>query len=343
MNESISEEFRRALADLCTDERVRAVEAGQHAHALWEAVDALGYTDALVAEEHGGAGLSLAEAGELASAAGHAGLGHPFGETMLARALLARAGCEVERTAIAIARAQPAHDAAIVCREVSGAQLAQHVLVEAGSEWLLMPCKAASMTAGRFRPQASASLRWTSREQAVVRMARGAETAESLCSAVHAAAMAGAMARILELTLRYAGDRRQFGKAIDQFQAVQQDLAVLAEEAHASAVAARIGCAGEAALPDALLAAVAKLRACEAAAPAVAIAHAVHGAIGVTEEHMLGIFTARLHEWRAAPGTERACAERLGRGVLGADGLSLSRFVATRLAPAAATAAEARA
>ncbi|MDT4826909.1 Crotonobetainyl-CoA dehydrogenase [compost metagenome] len=150
--------------------------------------------------------------------------------------------------------------------------------------------------------------------------------------------MAGAMERVLELTVLYAGDRRQFGKAIGQFQAVQQDLAVLAEQASSTATAARIGCAGGTPLPQPLLAAVAKLRACEAAAQVAAIAHAVHGAIGVTEEHMLGVFTARLHEWRAAPGTERACADTLGRAVLADGAASISRFVAAHLAPAPDTA-----
>ena len=333
MTESISDEFRRALAHLCTDERVRAAESGQDAQALWEAVDALGYTDALVAGEHGGADLSLSDAGELANAIGYAGLAHPFGETMLARALVAHAGGHANRGAIALARAQPAQDGAIVCREVSGARLARHVLVEAGEEWLLMPCDAAAASAGRFRPHASASLRWASPDQAVLRFARGTESAETLCSAVHAAAMAGAMLRVLELTVRYVGDRRQFGKAIGQFQAVQQDLAVLAEEANSAATAARIGCAGGTPLPQALLAAVAKLRACEAARQVIAIAHALHGAIGVTEEHMLGVFTARLHEWRLAPGTERACADILGRAVLADGAASISRFVVARLAP----------
>ena len=78
---------------------------------------------------------------------------------------------------------------------------------------------------------------------------------------------------------------------------------------------------------------MAKLRACEAARQAIAIAHALHGAIGVTEEHMLGVFTARLHEWRLAPGTERACADILGRAVLADGAASISRFVVARLAP----------
>ena len=65
-----------------------------------------------------------------------------------------------------------------------------------------------------------------------------------------------------------------------------------------------------------MLAAVAKLRACEAARGVAAIAHAVFGAIGITEEHVLGFYTRRLHEWRQAPGTEAQCARLLGEAVL---------------------------
>ena len=117
---------------------------------------------------------------------------------------------------------------------------------------------------------------------------------------------------------------------------MQQELSVLAEQAHSATLAARLGCSAVGVRPDPLLAATAKLRACEAARSVCAIAHAVFGAIGITEEHVLGLYTRRLHEWRAAPGTETQCARLLGQALL-AQPDGLFDFVRLRLsAPALA-------
>lgn len=337
MTNSITHEFERALGELCTQERLRAIESGDGVAAarLWSEVDALGFTDALSTEAQGGAGLSLAEAGELLLAVGRTGMNHPFGETMMARALLAATGQRAGKGAIAIARALSVPGEAVVCRDVSGALLAEHVLVESRGVWLLLPTAAASTSAGLYRPHASASLRWASAHEAVLRFDIADTSAATLCSVVHSAVMAGAMERALAMTVSYAADRRQFGKAISQFQAVQQELAVMAEQSAAAAMAARMGCVARDPLrPDSLLAAAAKLRACEAAALVAPLAHAVHGAIGITEELVLGVFTARLHELRGTLGTERSCADTLGRAVMASDQKFVD-FTVGNLAPMA--------
>ncbi|WP_262356502.1 acyl-CoA dehydrogenase family protein, partial [Bordetella pertussis] len=128
-------------------------------------------------------------------------------------------------------------------------------------------------------------------------------------NAADAAGMAGAMQAGLD----------RFGRALGRFQAVQQDISMLAEQVAAVAMAARLACASGVLFPDPALAACARLRACEAVPVVCALAHAVHGAIGITEELPLGLYTARLHEWRATGMSEDDCAELLGRRVL-ADG-----------------------
>ncbi len=317
-DDMLLDDFERPLADLCTDDTLRAIEAGASADALWQAIDGLGFTDALLPEARGGAGLSLRELFAPAFAAGRAGLALPFAETAVARALLAAAG---QREAggdgpIAIAPAAAHEGDAIVCRDVPGGALAQWVLVGSQGHWLLLPRERAVMQPGAWRPRVSATLHWDRSALAVARFERGDADATALCNALHAAGMAGAMARVLELTTAYAQDRRQFGRPIAQFQAIQQELAVLAEQAYSATLAARLGCSAEGCQPDALLAAVAKLRACEAARGVAAIAHAVFGAIGITDEHVLGLYTRRLHEWRQAPDTEAQCARLLGEAVL---------------------------
>ncbi|WP_262356918.1 acyl-CoA dehydrogenase family protein, partial [Bordetella pertussis] len=66
-----------------------------------------------------------------------------------------------------------------------------------------------------------------------------------------------------------------------------------------------------------LPAAIAKARASEAAALAANTAHAVHGAIGVTEEYDLQLYTRRLHGWRLAHGSEAYWHQVVGAALMG--------------------------
>lgn len=135
--------------------------------------------------------------------------------------------------------------------------------------------------------------------------------------------MAGALDRVLQSCLDHAASRSQFGKTLGQFQAIQHQIAVLAEEC------AAVSCAAQAAfraadLGDAgLEIAAGKLRANRAAGIATAIAHQVHGAIGFTHEHDLHHATRRLWSWRSEYGNDRYWALHLGRHVarIGADHL----------------------
>lgn len=142
--------------------------------------------------------------------------------------------------------------------------------------------------------------------------------------------MAGALECALELSVRYAQERVQFQRKIGQFQAIQQEIARFAGEV-AAAVAAALSAAGvlerQAAAGsggDVTLAiASAKIRAGEAAREGALIAHQVHGAIGVTDEHALHHSTLRLWAWREEFGNEAEWAMALGRLMLkrGADQL----------------------
>jgi acyl-CoA dehydrogenase len=127
------------------------------------------------------------------------------------------------------------------------------------------------------------------------------------------------------MTVDYARERIQFGRPIGQFQAMQQEIAVLAGDAAAAQAAAD---AAAAALDlddggDVLAVAVAKARVGEAAGRASKIAHQVHGAIGFTHEHALHHRTRRLWAWRDECGSESWWAERVGEAVLAAGDCGL--------------------
>jgi len=138
-----------------------------------------------------------------------------------------------------------------------------------------------------------------------------------------AALMSGALERVLELSLDYAKTRKQFGRQIGAFQAIQHNLALLAGQV---AAALRATDAAIAALDSprfAVQVAVAKSRVGEAAGIASEIAHQAHGAMGFTHEHQLHHFTRRLLAWRDEYGRESYWQQRLGRQITrdGADAL----------------------
>ncbi len=146
---------------------------------------------------------------------------------------------------------------------------------------------------------------------------------DALAAMMRASQLAGAIARVLELSVRYAAERVQFGKPIGSFQAIQQQLAALAGESAAATRAADAAWEEAARNGDIrIAAAIAKSRAGEAAGKAASIAHQVHGAIGFTAEHVLHHYTRRLWTWRSEWGNESRWNAELGRRVLalGADG-----------------------
>jgi alkylation response protein AidB-like acyl-CoA dehydrogenase len=127
-----------------------------------------------------------------------------------------------------------------------------------------------------------------------------------------AAKMAGALNAALDLSVQYTRERHQFGKPLASFQAIQQQLAVFAEEAAAADMAAasafRAADRGDAWFEIAC----AKLRANQAARISTGIAHQVHGAMGFTAEYRLQHLTKRLWAWGSEHGNERHWADRIG-------------------------------
>jgi len=125
------------------------------------------------------------------------------------------------------------------------------------------------------------------------------------------------MERVLELTTRYAVEREQFGRPIARFQAVQNHLVRVAEETACARVSSDVAAAALAAgQPQAAdWTAMASVTVSGAARVVSAGAHQVHGAMGMTREYPLALFTRRLWSWRAEYGSERAWQRLVGRTV----------------------------
>jgi len=137
----------------------------------------------------------------------------------------------------------------------------------------------------------------------------------ALGAATRTALIAGALDALLGSCVGYANQRVQFGRPLAKLQAVQQNLALLAEEAGAVSCAAHaLGLALRFGAADFEIAA-AKLRANAAAAAAVPLAHQIHGAIGFTREFGLHRWTGLLLACASEFGAERYWARLLGGSV----------------------------
>jgi alkylation response protein AidB-like acyl-CoA dehydrogenase len=315
----------RLLDGISAPARVREVEATRSIDTLWSALKESGFLDALTSEEAGGAGLSLAQVGPLLQAVGFHAVSAPVAETMLARALLRAAAIEPPEGPIVLASPAVGHAMAVPLALVS-----EHVLIDTGSSLILASLGDAKVSATGVKGCLAAHLAWEA-EPTGPSMRRPARGLRPIAAILRAAAIAGAADRLLQMTVSYANQRVQFGKPIGKQQAIQQQLAVMAEQTVLARIAAQIGLASG--LPPSLAAAATAKQVTSSAAPQVAnIAHAVHGAIGISEEYDLQVFSRRLHEWRLADGSESYWAAVLGRERIDAGAWSSVDFVRERIA-----------
>jgi alkylation response protein AidB-like acyl-CoA dehydrogenase len=125
--------------------------------------------------------------------------------------------------------------------------------------------------------------------------------------AVHRAFDAlGAAARLLEMTVSYAGQREQFGTTIGSFQAVKHhcaDMALGVEAGRATLWAAALALDTATAETRTRAASAAAAYAKSAAAKVAGTALQVHGGIGFTWEHDLHLFLRRIKVDEAFDGT----------------------------------------
>jgi alkylation response protein AidB-like acyl-CoA dehydrogenase len=332
MDDMLTESIERLLAEQCDAAVVRKIEAGEPAAALWAQLQESGFADALVSEEAGGAGLALREVAGLVLACGRHLLPLPLAQTLLARGELSRAGISVPDGPIAFAeQVRRTPEGALVAHAVPFGLTAEWVWASTAEEDLLLPLAGASRTRSGGHNSLHADVRWSALPAGAVRLPVRLDL-RATGAAVAAGLLAGAMERAGEMAIAYANDRVQFGKPIGKLQAIQQQLSVMCEQMYAARSAALLGLSSADHRVNRLQAAVAKSRASEAATTVAAVSHAVHGAIGITAEYDLQLFTRRLHEWRRDHGGEGAWHRELGEAVLASTATPLE-FARSTLAP----------
>lgn len=332
---------------LCADHVDRALharaEAGAFDRPLWQQVCHLGLPAMLAAESAGGLGQPWSAAYPVLHALGHAQLPLPLAETLVAAQLLSQAGLDLPDlsaaplTLLEQSRCEALHARADgdrvrlsgIAHRVPWARHAQAVVVSLRDGRLaLLPLQgcpgvtvqAAADLAGM--PSDTLLLHDACCTAVAAHRLPLARPVWTLAALARSVAMVGALEWLLAQTVAYAGQRTQFGRPIGQFQAIQQNLALMAGDVAAARMAvrvavdeaSRVGADSGAALLFGT--AVAKVRCGEAATRGCGIAHQVHGAIGFTQEHTLHLATRRLWAWRDEFGSDAWWAAELGRAAI---------------------------
>lgn len=139
-----------------------------------------------------------------------------------------------------------------------------------------------------------------------------------LAAVLVSSAALGSAERMLDLTVEYSKQRKQFGQPIGAFQAVKHAAAqMLVTVEAARSVALYAAAAADAGLEDTeLIAAVAKAQSTGSIAELAESALTVHGAIGYTWEHDLHLFYKRAKLDRVLFGTPGAWNERIAANVI---------------------------
>jgi len=318
MQNSFYDSADRFFAQECTPTHLRQIEQGSDPKALWETLLSAGFVDGLVPESLGGAGLTLADAWPILFCMGRHALPLPYAHSMLARAWLRHHAKEAPEGSLTFAPFQVVADGeGLTAHAVSFGLVADWVLVQEGKQVWLLPTAEATVTPSGGHGTLDATLCWPASvaQRSLLGQWDRPQFRDLLALSV-AVLIAGASDRVFEMMLAHANQREQFGKPIGRFQAVQQQISEVAELVFGVRMATEMACRSNDWQPAPMLAALAKTQASQAVARVTAVAHAVHGAIGVTHEYDLQLFTRRLNEWARAGGGQNFWAEQLGREVL---------------------------
>jgi acyl-CoA dehydrogenase len=342
------ESMTRLFEDKATKQVIDRAETGTFASELWQAVAETGVPLAALPESAGGADAEWSDLYAVLRVAGRFSAPLPLAETMLAGWVAASAGLELSDGPMTVGPVRGA-DRLSVVRDGNGWRLsgkaervpyASHatktVLIADGPDAEMAVAIEgvgdATVSAGKNianEPRdtlAFNNIRLSA--DAVGRLGQGVSRGALYRRGALARAtmMSGALEKSMDLAVGYAQERVQFGRPISKFQAVQQNLAVLAGQTAAAVAAANLGIEAlgrTSAENETFLIAVAKTRVGEAATLACEIAHQVHGAIGFTKEYALQLSTRRLWSWREEFGPDPEWAARVGTRACanGADGL----------------------
>jgi acyl-CoA dehydrogenase len=340
----LAETCNRLFSDLIKSETLRESELGVWPDLVWKKIEENGLLFAMVSESYGGSGVKWIDCFQIIYSSGYYSVPVPLVETIICSWFLSQYNKVPPKGIITfsgggkpldLSGSNNSYKVSGVIERVPWGSSANYVLAEAHNSnkqvYVLLDAKTSKNL----------------KDKNIGREPRDSMTFDNVCPTIivdyserfmsnsllvyaalaRSVQMAGGASAVLDNCIIYSRDREQFGRPLAKFQAIQQQLAILAAEAAAAKISSQIACRA-ADLIDVssgleFEVAIAKIRAGESARLAASIGHQVHGAIGFTDEYMLHYLTRRLWSWRSEYGSESYWAQRMGKAVItgGADNL----------------------
>ena len=252
---ALVDSVRRLLADRCTETDVRRIMDGESGHdpALWRALLELGITGLVASEAGGGAGLSAVELELVMEEVGAALLPAPLISTAIATVLAPDLDGLADGSRIAAVAFTGPHDwtgrsdvriagdrLSGTARFVPDAAIADTILVAGADGVFAVDRSDVTVTPlpvfDRTRRMADVAFHGPA-----TRIGDGSRVGAARDTGLVALAgeQAGGARRMLEMTVAYATERHQFGRAIGSFQAIKHMAADLLLESESAISAAR--------------------------------------------------------------------------------------------------------
>lgn len=353
----LKDNARKFFAGECPMTEVRRIMETDTAYdaALWAKMAEQGYTGIIFPEEYGGVGLGKVEFILLMEEAGRALVPGPFFSTVALAGTLIDAVAKPEqkkrylapicvgeaRSTVAILEPSASwnpEDVQITAANgrltgeklfVPDAMVADFIIVVARDGIFAVDRNAPGMTIERMEAmdltRKSYSVRFSGTPAQRLGDAAGLAPALDVAAAALAAEMVGGMQRTLDVTVEYAKTRKQFGKPIGMFQAVQHQCADMYVETESARSAAYYAAwALEENASDAAVAvSIAKMYASDAARTVGNRGIQIHGGMGFTWENDLHLYYRRANASETALGDSTYHRERIARLVIDAGAVSV--------------------
>ncbi|PQM26991.1 acyl-CoA dehydrogenase [Sphingopyxis lindanitolerans] len=327
------EAAERVVREAFDSDTVRRGSRGEWLADGWGAIDQLGLFQALIAEEQGGLGIAYPDAADTLWLAGYWAVPLPLAEAMLGAALLSRAGLSAPSGPAILAPSDLTHlrkeqkrdgwlvegNAARIPWARSATTIILTAEIDAQPKIIALPVGSCSIVGGcnlAGEPRDHISFATILPASSVGDMDQGRSAVHTAAAVLRTVMIAGAAQRLLDMTLIFASEHQQFDGPIAKFQAIQQNLAVLAGQAALCRAAADMAAHALFVPGGQVTVAMAKARVGEAAALAAHVAHQVHGAIGFTGEYDLHLYSRRILAWREECGSEAQWHDIVGQACL---------------------------